>query len=135
MTDLPRAKRSTSSSTQVTDTVCVGFISCSKPHLVGFFVSDELLKFADTDFCVALQQLTQQWCSDHQVSRVVVLNNGCVSSNSLFFLSCTNHSISVGGSSFSKIIIAKSVFSKERLYRKLILFEKTNLTRKFVLHY
>lgn len=38
VTDLPRAKGSTSSSTQVTDTACVAFISCSKPqHLVEVF--------------------------------------------------------------------------------------------------
>lgn len=37
-TDLPRAKRNPSSSTQLTDTACAAFISCSKPqHLLGFF--------------------------------------------------------------------------------------------------
>lgn len=40
-TDLPRAKRNTSSSTQVTDIGRAAFISCIKPHhLVGFFSSN-----------------------------------------------------------------------------------------------
>lgn len=61
-TDLPRAKRNPSSSTQLTDTACAAFISCSNHNIwLGFFSSDQLLKFADTNFCVALQQLTQQW--------------------------------------------------------------------------
>lgn len=45
-------------------TTFVGFLLV----VVVFFSSDKLLKFADTSFCVALQQLTQQWCSDHQIS-------------------------------------------------------------------
>lgn len=74
-TDILRAKRNTSSSSQVTDTRFVAFISCSKPQHSGFFLpSDKLLKFADPDFCVALQQLTQQWCWDHQIARKVFLN-------------------------------------------------------------
>lgn len=90
-----------------------------------FFPSDKLLKFADTDFCVPLQQLTQQWCSDHQISREVFLN-GCIVSNSLFFLSRINHSIWTGGFSFNKPIIEK-INVLQRIYRKLIIYEQTDI--------
>lgn len=124
-----RAKRNTSSSSQVTDTGFVAFISCSKPQHLGFGLfffspSDKLLKFADTEFCVALQQLTQQWCSDHQISREVFLS-GCILSSSLFFLSCINHSVRTGGFSFNKPIIEKiNTLQRKNLQKTKHLFMK-----------
>lgn len=121
-TDLLRAKRNTSSSSQVTDRHCIcSFTNCSRPQQFGLFNSDKLLKFADTDFCVALQQLTQQWCADHQMSREVFLQ-GCILSNSLLFFSGINHRIWAVCFPLTNPLLKRSTFFKEIIYRKSIIY-------------